>query len=114
MFQLRLPFEIGGVLRAVLVVQNQAASFAASGLYLKYYQESAIETVVYITSYSTTDIADLDNSINATNIVDLTNTTVTNTTVTTLTKTKLEGYMLWPVLIGLFALSVLSAAKLGR
>ena len=109
-FQTRHPFEVGGALSAILVVQNQAACFAVAGLYLKYYQETLIETVVDIISNSTntTDLVGLDNSTNTTSIIDL-----TSTTVTTLTKTKIEGDMLWPFLIGLFALSVLSAATLG-
>jgi len=118
---LRHPFEAGGVLFLGLIVQNQAACFVAAVLYFKYYQEAEIVVdIIHNNSTSTTDIfkiinatdiiwsiVDLNNFTNTADIIDL-----SNTTVTTFTNTKIEGGMLWPGLIGLLALNILSAATL--
>jgi len=122
--QARHPFEAGGVLFTVIVFQTQVSCFVAAFLYLKYYQEAEVVINIVSNSTNTTDI--IFNITNATdtihNIVDptnFTNTTIAtniinlaNNTAASLAATKLPADVLWPLLIGLFALSFLSAAML--
>ena len=86
---MRHPYEVGGVLFVIVVVQNQTACIVAVQLYLKYYQEQIQVAAIDI--------------IGAT----------TNTTIPAVyTDTKVEASMLWLNLSCLFALFVLSAAAL--
>ena len=74
--------EIGGLLFSVLAFLNLAACFVAAKLYLKYSPEGG-------------EIEEFD--------------PITNTTFTTLTATKFKPTEIWPVLVGILVLFVLSA-----